>query len=149
MMKHSVTHCSIECRVRERHGRGILPDYGDVLAGHTEGERVCECAIDFHAGEVLHASAKKIGSHAGAGTNFEDIPADVEAVKHPRKDVPLYCIPPISGTAEPAMSKVHGSYPSAQNCVMLNVFPSGSLNHATCAPLGEFQIPSSSCCIPG
>ena len=35
--------------------------------------------------------------------------------------------------------------PSVQNCVMLSVFPSGSLKHATPAPLGEFQIPSSSC----
>ncbi len=37
----------------------------------------------------------------------------------------------------------------AQNCVMLSVFPSGSLNHATRAPLGEVQIPRPSCGIPG
>jgi hypothetical protein len=32
-----------------------------------------------------------------------------ETVKHLRKDIRLYRISPISGTAEPAMSKVHGS----------------------------------------
>ena len=37
----------------------------------------------------------------------------------------------------------------AQYCVMLSVFPSGSLNHATRAPLGEVQMASSSCCSPG
>src|SRR6266853_765979 len=30
-----------------------------------------------------------------------------------------------------------------------NTFPSGSLNHATLAPLGELQTPSWSCSIPG
>jgi len=38
---------------------------------------------------------------------------------------------------------------TAHNWVRLNVFPSGSLNHATLAPLGELQMPSLSCCIPG
>jgi hypothetical protein len=32
-----------------------------------------------------------------------------ETGKHLRKDIRLYRISPISGTAEPAMSKVHGS----------------------------------------
>ena len=32
---------------------------------------------------------------------------------------------------------------------MLNVLPSGSLNHATLPSPGDVQIPSSSCCMPG
>jgi hypothetical protein len=65
--------------------------------------------IDFHAGEALNASAKKIRSYARAGANFEDIRAYVESVKHPRKDVGLDRFSPICGAAEPAMSKVHGT----------------------------------------
>ena len=34
-------------------------------------------------------------------------------------------------------------------CVRLSTFPSGSLNHATRAPDGEFQIPLLSWSIPG
>src|SRR6266853_115176 len=149
MMKHSETHRAIECPVDKGHGSGILADYGDIVADHTTRERIGECAIDFHAGQALHTSAKKVRSYAGAGANFEDIRAYVESVKHPRKDVGLDRFSPICGAAEPAMSKVHGIESlSAQNCVMLTVFPSGSLNHPTLALLGEFQIPSSSCCIP-
>ena len=37
---------------------------------------------------------------------------------------------------------------ASQNCVMLRVLPSGSLNHATWAPLGDFQMPASSGFIP-
>jgi hypothetical protein len=37
----------------------------------------------------------------------------------------------------------------SQNCVRLSVLPSGSLNHAIIAPLGDFQMPCSSCTIPG
>jgi hypothetical protein len=88
--------------------------------------------------EALDTSPKKIRGYARAGANFENIRTNVETVT-----TEIYCISPISRTAEPAVSK--GSWErllSAQNCVMLNVFPSGSLNHATLAPLGEFQIPS-------
>jgi aryl-alcohol dehydrogenase-like predicted oxidoreductase len=48
---------------------------------------------------------------------------------------------------EETLEALHDVVP--QNSVMLNVFPSGSLNHATLAPLGAFHMPSSSCCIPG
>jgi hypothetical protein len=108
MMKHSETHRPIECRYGKGHGRGILAYYGDIVAAHTASERIGECAIDFHAGEALNASAKKIRSYARAGANFEDIRAYVESVKHSRKDVGLNCFSPICGAAEPAMSKVHG-----------------------------------------
>ena len=37
---------------------------------------------------------------------------------------------------------------SLQNCVSDSVLPSGSLNHATCAPPGERQTPSASCSTP-
>jgi hypothetical protein len=90
------------------HGRGILANYGDIVAAHTACERISERSIDFHAGQVLHASAKKIRSYARAGANFEDIRAYVEAVKHPMKDVGLDRFSPICGAAEPAMSKIHG-----------------------------------------
>jgi hypothetical protein len=109
MMKHSETQRPIECRVGEGHGRGILLDYGDIVSAHTARERICEGAIDFHAGEALDTSPKKISGYARAGANFEDIRTNVETVKHPWKDIRLYRISPISGTAEPAMSKVHGS----------------------------------------
>jgi hypothetical protein len=36
-----------------------------------------------------------------------------------------------------------------QNSVSESTLPSGSLNHAIFAPLGEAQMPSSSCGIPG
>jgi hypothetical protein len=66
-----------------------------------------ECAIDFHAGQALHASAQKIRSHTRAGANFEDILAYVGAVKHPWKDVGLDRFSPICGAAEPTMSELH------------------------------------------
>jgi hypothetical protein len=84
-------------------------DHGDIVAAHTARQRIGEGAIDFHAGEALDTSPKKIRGYARAGANFEDIRTNVETVKHPRKDIRLYCISPISRTAEPAMSKVHGS----------------------------------------
>jgi hypothetical protein len=47
-------------------------------------------------------------------------------------------VPPRVGPTEPSMGEVHDA---AGSSVRLRVLPSGSLNHATLAPLGDVQTP--------
>jgi hypothetical protein len=68
-----------------------------------------ECMIDFNAGEVLHLPTKKICGYTRARTNLKHIPPHVETLKYPWNNIGLYRLLPIAGTAEPAMSEVHGS----------------------------------------
>jgi len=83
VVQHGEAHDSVEGPARQRHGSGVFAEHANIITGHASGQGISECAVNFNAGKAGDAGTEEVRGDSRAGTDFEDVRPQLNAVKGP------------------------------------------------------------------
>jgi hypothetical protein len=108
MMKHGEAYSRVKTPVCQRHLRCVLAQNAYII-GRTAAELVRVGRVDLYAGHVLDLGTQDIGCYARPGSNLQNIRTESQALERPGHGIVLDDVPPLLGTAQPAVDTIHGS----------------------------------------
>jgi len=83
VVQHGEAHDPVEGPASQRHGSGVFAEHANILTHHAAGQGISESAVNFNAGEARDAGTEQIRGDSRAGTDFEDVRPQLNAVKSP------------------------------------------------------------------
>jgi hypothetical protein len=109
-MQHGETQYGAEPFGSERQPGSVCLNHRHIFIPHAARDFSGEGRVDFKTSQAVHSPSNDVCGEAETWADLQNIAPEIEAIERPRQELRFNGMPPVAGTADPAMEQIHGVF---------------------------------------